>query len=100
MNKHPAVITIFSTDKGGRPSMPVGSGYSPHACTADGEEYLPIVLHQVPASATFNAEFDAVIEFLYPDRLDYSILASGEVFDLVEGVKRVGRAKLAVLGSG
>jgi hypothetical protein len=74
--------------------MPVDSGYSPHACTPSGQEYLPIVLLGVPSSATFNTEFEAVVELRYPGRLDYSILTSGQEFDLVEGVKRVGRARL------
>ena len=95
MIRHKAAVTIFSLDNGGRPAMPVDSGYSPHACTPGGEEYLPIILHDIPPKATFNVEFKAVIEFRYPDSLDYSILASGREFDLVEGGKRVGSARLA-----
>ena len=94
MNSYRARITIHSHDRGGRPAMPVDSGYSPHACTPGGQEYLPIVLLDVPDSATFNVEFEAVVQLRYPDRLDYSVLTSGHEFDLVEGVKRVGRARL------
>lgn len=85
---------ILSQDRGGRPAMPIGSGYSPHACTPEGREYLPIIVHDVPTSAVLDVEFEAVIEFRYPARLDYSVLASGQVFDLVEGAKRVGHARL------
>lgn len=74
--------------------MPTGSGYSPHACTPGGQEYLPIVLHDVPSSAAFDTELEAVVELRYPARLDYSALIAGQGFDLVEGVKRVGRVWL------
>lgn len=74
--------------------MPQGSGYSPHACTPGGQENLPVILHDVPSSAAFNTEFEAVVELRYPTRLDYSALISGQGFDLVEGVKRVGRVQL------
>jgi hypothetical protein len=94
MSRYQARVIIFSYETGGRPMMPVGSGYSPHACTPGGQEYLPIVLHHVPPSATCNVEFEAVIELRYPDRLDYMVLTTGQEFDLVEGAKRVGRARL------
>lgn len=74
--------------------MPVNSGYSPHGCTPGGHECLPLVMHDVPASASFNSEFEAVIEFRYPDRLDYAVLAKGYAFDLVEGSRRIGWARL------
>ena len=74
--------------------MPIGSGYSPHACSPSGLEYLPITFHDVPASASFDTEFDVVIELRYPEKVDYSMLISGRRFELVEGSKRVGYAML------
>lgn len=97
MIRYRSAIIIFSPDKGGRSFMPVDSGYSPHACTPNGQEHLPIILHDIPSSAHFNAEFEATIEFRYPDRLDYSALVSGQEFDLVEGAKRIGHARLLIL---
>lgn len=94
MIRHTAEIIIYSSDMGGRPSLPEGSGYSPHACSPDGEEYLPIIFHDIPTSATLNAKFEALIEFRYPDELDYTPLTTGKQFDLVEGVKRIGHAQL------
>ena len=94
MSRYQAAVTIFSHERGGRPMMPVDSGYSPHACTRGGQEYLPIILHNVPASADFNVEFEAVVELRYPDKLDYAAITSGERFELVEGAKRVGIARL------
>ncbi|HWU89414.1 MAG TPA: hypothetical protein VN253_19270, partial [Kofleriaceae bacterium] len=94
MSRHRAKVTIFSYDKGGRPGMPVGSGFSPDACTPGGQERLQIILCDVPATATLDEEFDAWIELRYPGVRDYSVLLSGRDFDLVEGVKRVGRARL------
>ncbi len=73
--------------------MPEGSGYSPHACTPGGQEYLPVILEDVPPAA-LNEEFEAFIRLRYPERVDYSAVTSGNVFDLVEGVKRVGRARI------
>ncbi|KZN57962.1 hypothetical protein [Pseudoalteromonas luteoviolacea] len=96
MTNYKAIIEIYSIDKGGRPCMPEGSGYSPLACSVGGEEYLPIVLHNVPSAATLDTAFEASIEFLYPERLDYLILSSGLEFDLVEGVKRIGKARVQV----
>ncbi len=96
MISHKAIVEIYSIDKGGRPCMPEGTGYSPHACSIDGEEYLPIVFHNVPTAATLDETFEASIEFLYPEQLDYSILTSGREFDLVEGVKRIGKAIIQI----
>ena len=55
---------------------------------------MPVVLRDVPPSAQLNREFVALVELRYPDRLDYSVLTSGQDFDLVEGQKRIGRARL------
>jgi hypothetical protein len=92
--RHRATITIFSFDRGGRPAMPMGSGYSPDACLPGGREYLPIVIHDVPVTATFNMAFEANIEFRYSDPLDYSAILSGLEFVLIEGTKRIGTATL------
>ncbi len=94
MIKYRARVEIYSSDRGGRPCVPTGSGFSPHACSLDGNEYLPIVIHDVPSAASLNEEFEASIEFLYPDKLDYSVLTSRQCFDLIEGIKRIGIARI------
>lgn len=94
MTSYKAIVEIFSHDRGGRACMPEGTGYSPHACSIGGKEYLPIALHNVPHTAKLDFEFEASIEFLYFQRLDYSILTSGEEFNLIEGVKIIGKARI------
>ncbi|MGI0120342.1 hypothetical protein [Zooshikella sp. RANM57] len=96
MISHRAEITIFPPENGGRASMPVSSGYSPYACSPTGQEYLPIIFHDVPPSAAFDIKFEAIIELRYPNNLDYKFLTSGEGFDLVEGMNKIGYAKLIV----
>ncbi|MCU0691013.1 MAG: hypothetical protein MUF54_06390 [Polyangiaceae bacterium] len=97
MSLHKAVIVMFPYEAGGRPVMPEGSGYSPHACTENGQEFLPVTVHNVPANACFNTEFEASIEFRYPNSLDYSPIMQSDGFRLVEGPKTVGRARIVIV---
>ena len=84
MSRYKASVTIFPRDRGGPAVMPVGSGDSPHTRTTNGEA-LPIILHDVPPSATFDTALEAVIELRYPGHLDYSTLMSGQELELVGG---------------
>ena len=82
------VVRFRSPETGGRPQLPVGSGYSPHARTDVGAEY-PVILHGIPASARFEEDIPLRLEYRYPDQLDYSPLESGNPFDLLEGARVV-----------
>ena len=94
MDRYRVAVVMFSYEAGGRPVMPQGSGYAPHACREGGGEFLPIRLHDVPQTATFDEEFVAVAELLYPGKVDYSAIMDGKWFNLVEGPKSVGRARI------
>lgn len=96
MSSFNAKVEIFSRSRGGRPIMPAGSGYAPDAIVPGSSARLPVILHDVPPGATLDTEFEAMIELRYPDKLDYNELFSGRDFDLVEGNRKIGRARIVV----
>ncbi|MBL8955020.1 MAG: hypothetical protein JNK82_29865 [Myxococcaceae bacterium] len=91
-SRHKASVTFFSPDRGGRAAIPTGSAYRPHARTPEGE-YLGIQLHEVPSTASFDTELEAIVELVY-EGVDYAQLLSGRELDLVEGTRPVGKVRL------
>lgn len=85
-----AMIVFRGLEAGGPLELPHGSGYAPHARLPDGTG-LPVILHDVPVSATAGVEQPLVIEFRHASQLDYCPLLRTS-FDLVMGPRLIGRA--------
>lgn len=86
-------VVFRSPSKGGRSTMPIGSGYRPHACAEAGAEYLGVSL-TIPSTAVFERPFNTEIGFLYPDSIDYSPLLTGRPLMLMEGPRCVGTVRV------
>ena len=89
-----SVDLVFTPpSEGGKECLPTGDGYSPHACTMNGQEYLPVRLSEIPDTSAHGETVRAVMELMYPNRLDYDPILTGEEFRLLEGDRVVATAR-------
>jgi hypothetical protein len=84
-----AEVTFKPHSAGGRPMMPVGSGYAPYLRSGLTSEALAVRVNNVPAGAQFGQAINVTIELSYYPKFDYGALAEGLPIQLVEGPKVV-----------
>jgi hypothetical protein len=82
-----AEITFKPHSQGGRPLMPVGSGYAPYLRTGLVPDDLTVRVNDVPVGAEFGAAITVTLELTYFPQLDYGPLADGVPIMLIEGPK-------------
>lgn len=82
-----AEVTFKPYNQGGRPLMPVGSGYAPYLRTNLVQEDLAVRVNDVPFGAEFGAAITVTLELTYFPQLDYGPLADGVPIMLIEGPK-------------
>ena len=84
-----AEVTFKPHNQGGRPLMPVGSGYAPYLRTSLVSEDLAVRVNEVPSGADFGQVISVLIELSYHPQQDYGALADGVPIQLIEGPKIV-----------
>ena len=96
-----AEVTFKPHSQGGRPIMPVGSGYAPYLRSSLAGEDLAVRVNNVPDGAQFGESITVSIELSYFPQFDYGALAEGVPIQLIEGPKVVaeGVCKSAIIRS-
>lgn len=84
-----AEVTFKAHAAGGRPMMPVGSGYAPYLRSSLVGEDLAVRVNNVPVGADFGQTISVSIELSYYPQQDYGALAEGVAIQLIEGPKIV-----------
>ena len=94
-----AEVTFKPHNAGGRPVMPVGSGYAPYLRSGLVDEDLAVRVNNVPVGAAFGQPIMVTIELSYHPKLNYGVLSEGVQIQFVEGPKVVaeGVCKSAVI---
>ena len=80
-------LQFFTPEQGGRPQVPTGDGYAPYARVAGND--LPVRLVGMPGDGKYETEYEVLLELTYHPSLDYSALAAGTRFELIEGPRVV-----------
>jgi hypothetical protein len=73
--------------QGGRPLMPVGSGYAPYLRSNLVSDDLAVRVNNIPDNAQFGEAINVTLELSYFPQLDYGPLADGVPIMLIEGPK-------------
>lgn len=96
-----AEVTFKPYSAGGRPMMPVGSGYAPYLRSGLAHEDLAVRVSDVPSGAQFGQAINVTIELSYYPKLDYGALTEGVPIQLIEGPKVVaeGICKSSIIAS-
>jgi hypothetical protein len=94
-----AEVAFKPHNAGGRPMMPVGSGYAPYLRSEVTAEDLAVRVNNVPAGADFGQTISVSIELSYYPQQDYGPLVDGVPIQLIEGPKVVaeGVCKSAII---
>lgn len=96
-----AEVTFKPHSAGGRPMMPVGSGYAPYLRSGLANDDLAVRVNNVPDGAQFGQAISVTIELSYFPKFDYGALADGVPIQLIEGPKVVaeGMCKSSIITS-
>ncbi len=86
-------LVFLREDEGGRPCMPVGTGYAPHFVPEGTEEYLAVRFLDVPEAALQGSHFEVSVQLIY-DSVDYSNLSKGVQIQIREGGNTVGTGEI------
>jgi hypothetical protein len=86
-------VRFFSSTNGGRIVMPTGNGYAPYIRAASLPQDLPIRINGLPDEGNFETEYEVTLELTYTSN-DYSPLAEGSPFSLVEGSRVVAEGRI------
>ena len=73
-------VVFIVRSEGGRASM-------------QGQEYFPVRLLGIPDGSRQGETIRATMELMYPDRLEYGPILTGEEFRLLEGNRVVATAR-------
>lgn len=84
-----ARVRFFRYEDGGRPQMPIGSGYAPYIRSQSLQQDLAVRVNNVPAGAELDSEVQVELELSWFPRFNYDALKKGVKFVLVEGPKVV-----------
>ena len=84
-----AEISFKPHSAGGRPVMPVGSGYAPYIRSGLVAEDLAVRVNNMPAGADFGQRIRVSIELSYFPEQNYGAFTEGVPIQLVEGPKIV-----------
>ena len=94
-----ADVRFRPPEAGGRPVMPLGSGYAPHLRLDGAREAVAVRVNDVPADACFGQAITVRIELSYP-QVDYGALTPGVRFELLEGPKVVAEGRCTASATG
>ena len=70
-----AELNFRPPEAGGRPVMPLGSGYAPHLRFDGVCEALAVRVNDVPADASFGQTITVSLELSYYPQMNYGALA-------------------------
>jgi translation elongation factor EF-Tu-like GTPase len=89
-----ARVEFYSSERGGRPFVPIRDGYAPYVRSAATTQDLPVRVNGMPINGKYEMPYDVEVELMYHPKIDYSALVEGTEFTLVEGTKTVGEGAI------